>query len=264
MSVTAAIGFGGGTPSAHYHGDYQCQWSGSVHRPGDLGSLRKPDPDLCGARAHRGNLGVHLGLDSIAQCFTLDRQRLTSSMLAGSAASTITVTVRDDGGQPIAGVAVTIAVSGSGNTVNQPISTTNANGVATGSFSSSTAETKTVSAVAGGVAITQTATVTVTSAGAVPAASTTTAHVPNGKRFIFTRIVITSRDASGTPLKKGGFASQFQVSVTGANVSSPAVVDNGDGTYSASYLPLFKGRDQVAITFGGVPIKGSPYRSDVK
>jgi hypothetical protein len=80
---------------------------------------------------------------------------------AGSGSSTVTVTVRDASGTPIPGVAVQLAVSGSGNSVTQPGST-NASGVATGSFTSDVAETKTVSATAGGVAIQQTASVVVT------------------------------------------------------------------------------------------------------
>jgi hypothetical protein len=42
------------------------------------------------------------------------------------------------------------------------------------------------------------------------------------------------------------------------------VHDNGDGTYSASYLPISKGTDRIDITFDGNPISGSPYFSDVK
>lgn len=69
--------------------------------------------------------------------------------------STVTITVLDSGGVPLSGVSVTIAVSGSTNTVNQPSATTNASGVTTGSFSSTTLETKTVTATAGGVVINQ-------------------------------------------------------------------------------------------------------------
>jgi len=57
---------------------------------------------------------------------------------------------------------VVLAATGSGNTLTQPGGSTNASGVATGTLSSTVAETKTVSATIGGTAITQTATVTVT------------------------------------------------------------------------------------------------------
>jgi hypothetical protein len=84
-----------------------------------------------------------------------------ASFEAGNGSSTITVTVRDASGTPIPGVAVQISISGSGNTVTQPGSTSAA-GVATGSFTSTVAESKTVSATAAGVPIQQTATVIVT------------------------------------------------------------------------------------------------------
>src|SRR5947199_10873970 len=55
-----------------------------------------------------------------------------------------------------------LEATGGGNTLTQPSGSTDANGVATGTLSSTVAETKTVSATANGTAITQTATVTVT------------------------------------------------------------------------------------------------------
>ena len=53
------------------------------------------------------------------------------------------------------------------------------------------------------------------------------------------------------------------VTVTGANSATPTVVDNGDGTYTASYTPSIAGTDNVAITFDGSAIIGSSYSSDV-
>jgi hypothetical protein len=89
-----------------------------------------------------------------------------ASFTAGSGSSTITVTAKDGSGNPVSGATVLLSVTGSANTITQPSSTTNSSGVATGSFSSTKAETKTVSATANGVAITQTATVTVGPAAA--------------------------------------------------------------------------------------------------
>ena len=73
--------------------------------------------------------------------------------------TTVTVTVRDAFDNLIPGVAVTLAVSGTGNTITQPAAT-DASGVATGSFTASVAETKTVSATADGVGITASEVVT--------------------------------------------------------------------------------------------------------
>jgi hypothetical protein len=79
--------------------------------------------------------------------------------------STVTVTVRDGGNNPVAGVSVTPASSGSGNTFTPASASTGGNGVATFTFSSTVAETKTITATAGGVALNDNATVTVRKVG---------------------------------------------------------------------------------------------------
>jgi hypothetical protein len=88
----------------------------------------------------------------------------------GSVAANILITVLDSEGRPIAGMpvdgVVTIAVSGSNNTITQPTGVTNALGQTTGFFTSTTAEVKTVTPTANGVVITQQPTVTVTGAPA--------------------------------------------------------------------------------------------------
>ena len=189
-----------------------------------------------------------------------------TSFEAGSGSSTITVTVRDAQGTPISGVAVQLSVSGSGNTITQPAAT-NGSGVTTGSFTSTVAESKTVSATAGGVAIQQTATVTVSEPPPPPPppptsdASRTTADVPNGVAGAQTAISVQARDGAGNPRTEGGDA--VAVSVSGSNTATPAVTDNGNGTYSASYTPQVAGVDLVAITLNGSPISGSPYTSMV-
>ena len=81
--------------------------------------------------------------------------------------STVTVTAKGPGGSPLAGQTVTFSVSGTNNTLHQPTATTDASGVATGTFSSTTAETKTVTATAGGIVITQQPAVVVQANGAV-------------------------------------------------------------------------------------------------
>jgi hypothetical protein len=93
-----------------------------------------------------------------------------SSMLADprsiptGSSSTVTVTVRDASGRRMPGVVVSLASSGSGNTINPSSAaseTTNANGVATFTFSSTVAEDKTITATAGGVTFDDTEVITV-------------------------------------------------------------------------------------------------------
>lgn len=181
-----------------------------------------------------------------------------SAVVAGGA-STITVTALDNGGNPIAGLAVAISVTGSGNTVTQPSGLTDANGIATGTVSSTLAQAKTVSARIATVTVTQTASITVVPGP--PAAGTTTATVPTGDVLQLTTITIQTRDAYGNLLAIGGYSGQLRVAITGANTANPNVIDNGDGTYSASYFPIFTGTDSVAITLSGTPINGSPFSS---
>lgn len=77
----------------------------------------------------------------------------------------LTVYVEDADGYPAPNVAVTLASTGTGNTITQPASRTNAAGVATGSMVSTVAEAKTITATVNGLAITDTATVTVSGTG---------------------------------------------------------------------------------------------------
>src|SRR6185437_10818370 len=79
----------------------------------------------------------------------------TSPIVAGSGTSTITVTARDASGNPIQGATVVLAATPTaGNTLTQPIGTTDASGIATGSLASTAAGSKTVSATINGVGLT--------------------------------------------------------------------------------------------------------------
>jgi hypothetical protein len=88
-----------------------------------------------------------------------------ASIAAGSGSSTITVTVRDQFGNPVSGSTVSLSATGTGNSLTQPAGPTNGSGGASGTLASTDPEVKTVSATAGGTAITQTADVTVVPAG---------------------------------------------------------------------------------------------------
>jgi adhesin/invasin len=177
----------------------------------------------------------------------------------GASSATITVTVRDDANNPIAGAIVVFSASGTGNKLTQP-GLTDANGVATGLLSSTISEVKTITATAQNVTLSQTASVTVNPGPLDPAAST--AVVPAGKIFQPTRIVVTGRDQWGNRVTVGG--AQMVMDVSGANRRNKVKgTDNGDGTYSVSYVPFSLGNDFIAITLDHVAIAGSPYTSPV-
>jgi hypothetical protein len=80
----------------------------------------------------------------------------------------VTATIRDEDGYAAPGIAasaVVLAVTGSGNTVTQPASATNASGQTSGSFVTTQAATKTASITAAGLAITDTAAVEASGGG---------------------------------------------------------------------------------------------------
>ena len=84
-----------------------------------------------------------------------------ASIAADGSISTVTVIARDANGNAISDAAVVLAATGTGNTLTQPAGPTDPSGAASGTLSSTVAETKTVSATVAGVAISQTATVVV-------------------------------------------------------------------------------------------------------
>ncbi len=171
------------------------------------------------------------------------------------------VTVTDVGTNPVPSQTVTAAIaSGAGTLAGALTATTNSSGVAT--FSSLEIDgatgTRTLSFTAGSA--------NATSAGisvgpGLASASHTTASVPAGAAGSATAVTVTAKDAFDNPLTTGG--ATVGVAVSGANIATPAVNDNGDGTYGASYTPTKSGTDNVAITLNGSAISGSPYSSAV-
>ncbi|MEO8200807.1 MAG: invasin domain 3-containing protein [Gemmatimonadota bacterium] len=184
----------------------------------------------------------------------------TIAASTGSSPSAISVTARDAAGNFVSGATVVLAASGTGNSLMQPAVPTSVSGVATGSLSSTIAGGRSVTATINGVAVTQSVTVTVNPGAAVSTSST--AIVPSGKIFQATSIVVTARDQFGNRLTSGG--ATVLITVTGSNPRAGFTAnDNGDGTYSGSYTPIFLGTDTITITLNGVAIVGSPFTSAV-
>jgi Big-like domain-containing protein/invasin-like protein/calcineurin-like phosphoesterase family protein len=162
-----------------------------------------------------------------------------TSITAGSGTSTITVTAKDVNGNAVSGATVVLTATGSGNTLNQPASVTDVAGVATGTLSSTVAETKTVSATANGVAITQTASVTVTassSGGTITHTLLTSGHDPTNTQTYTTAsiapapntlvivAVLTHQGSAAAPsptLTGGGMASWDVIGTVAYDGSTP-------------------------------------------
>jgi hypothetical protein len=150
-----------------------------------------------------------------------------TTITAGSGSSTITVTVRDQYGNPVSGSTVALFASGTGNTLTGG-GTTSTSGVATGTLSSTVAEVKTVSATAGGTSITQTANVTVTAPSAgithtLLTAGTNTVNLntyttapiaPLANRLITVAVLNHRTPAANSPSLSGGGMTSWNVVAT--------------------------------------------------
>ena len=127
----------------------------------------------------------------------------TTVVADGVDAVTVTVTVKDAQGNPIAGSTVTIESTGTLNTITQPVGLTLADGVAVGTVKSTKAEGKTITAKVGGVeALTKTRNVTFTAGPFSAAVSTVTVDkttvVADGVDAV--TVTATVKDAQGNPI----------------------------------------------------------------
>ena len=180
-----------------------------------------------------------------------------TSFTAGSGSSTITVTAKDGSGNTISGASVSLTSTGSGNTFNQSSGTTNGSGVFTSTFTSTVAETKTISATINNTAITQTATVTVNPASSVSAANSIVGASPTS----FTAggnstITVTVKDGSGNPLS--GIAVTFSASGSGNTLTQPATTTNGSGVTSGTFSSTGAGPHTITAVAGGVTLNQKP------
>lgn len=168
---------------------------------------------------------------------------------SGSSPASITVTVRDDLGRTVSGATVTLAATGSGNVLTQP-GTTDLSGQATGTLTSTVAETKTITAsVNGTVVLTQTATVTVT-AGAPAAIALVTPPAGAVSNALFqTQPVVEVRDAFGNRL----LTANDPISVS--LVAGDGLLVSGTGSFTVNAI---NGR----ATFTGLRIRGLRVASD--
>ncbi|MGE5759302.1 MAG: Ig-like domain-containing protein, partial [Gemmatimonadota bacterium] len=181
-----------------------------------------------------------------------------SPITAGGTASTITVTARDEGGNPIAGTSVVLASTGSGNTLTQPSVNTDGNGVATGSLSSTVAETKDVSATIDGVVITQHASVIVNPAASSVSASLSmvgaspTSFTAGGS----TMIAVTVKDGSGNPMS--GVAVTLSATGSGNTITQPSDTTDASGVATGTFGSTAAGSHTVTASAGGVALTQQP------
>ena len=163
---------------------------------------------------------------------------------AGQTVSTITVTVRDALGRTVAGAAVTLSASGTGNTLTQPGTVTDNQGQTSGTLSSTVAETKTVTATVNGVlAITQTAGIVVNPGAPAAIAVITEPAGAVANAYFLTQPMVEIRDGFGNRLS----AATDPVSV--ALAFGEGVLASGTGTFTVNAV------DGRAM-FSGLHVRG--------
>ena len=190
---------------------------------------------------------VAAGTASITAC--------SVSCVAGSTASTITATARDQFGNVISGASVTISSSGTNNTFAPTASgTTNGSGQFSATFNSTTAQGKTLSATANAVGITQTAGVTVNPAAvslanslfSATSTSITACSVSCVNGSTASAVTVTVRDAFSNAIS--GQTVTPECSVGSSCVFSPA---NGATNASGQFITSFRSTFAQAKTLRG-------------
>ena len=183
-----------------------------------------------------------------------------TSIQAVSGTSTITVTVRDAFGNPIAGA--TVALTAPGASLTQPPGVTSVSGVAIGSLSSGSAGAKVVSASAtkspdGAVAITQTATVTV-GIGSADAGNSTLTISPSTVTVGVgsATITVTARDAGNNTIS--GAAVSVAATGSGYTITPSSGTTDGTGIFTASYSSLESGIKTITATINGTTLTAQP------
>ena len=170
----------------------------------------------------------------------------------GGETSTITVTVRNASGVVQPGVTVTLSASGTGNAITQPAAT-DAQGMTTGTLSSTGAGTKTITAVAGGVTLVQQPAITV-GAGGVDADQSTVGANPGTIPAVAgtSTITVTAKDAFGNPV--GGVPVELSATGTGNTLTQPSGNTGTDGKATGSLSSTDEGSKTVSATAGGVAV----------
>lgn len=153
----------------------------------------------------------------------------------GTATSTITVTLRDQFGNPVSGKAVALSATGSDNTLTQPTALTNVLGATNGAIKSTKAEIKTITAyvVVDSLEIASTLQITFVSAGVSTQYSTivvSPSSIPANGNDTAT-ITVTLRDANQNTI--AGQEVTFTTTGTDVTITRDNVVTNEYGVITA-------------------------------
>jgi hypothetical protein len=212
--------------------------------------------DASWTKLNGGALGVEIkvgGGDAGVSASRSTVMASSDSITAGTEMTTVTVTANDASGNPVSGATVEVSATGTGNTISQPTQPTDVNGVATGTFSSTVAEEKTISAKVNGTAITQKATVTALP-GPVSATRSSIVAAPasiapgSGS----STITVTAKDSNGNPIS--GAAVVLATTGNESALTQPAAPTNSSGAATGTLSSTAEGTATVSATIDGAAI----------
>ncbi len=193
----------------------------------------------------------------VASTGSVSANPLSGVFADGAQLSTITVVVRDTFSNAVPGQSVTLASSGTGNTITQPSAPTGGTGTATGTIASTVAETKTVTAtVAGSLVLTAMATVEFIPGTINGLLSTAVVNpdtlVANG--VASATVTVTVRDNNSNPVP--GQTVQIAVTGTGNTVTQPPALTNVSGVATGSIVSTKAETKTLTVTVnpGGSPV----------
>jgi adhesin/invasin len=176
----------------------------------------------------------------------------TPTTVAAGGQVALAVTLRDAYGNGVPGAEVGFEATGTANSFVQPVASTSAAGLTSGTLTSTKAEAKTLTARSGAVILVAHPVVTFTAAAADPAGSTlaaSPASAPCDGTAI--TLTVTVADPYGNPL--AGQAVTFEASGA-ASVVQPASATTAAGTATGTVSALVAGTQTISAKVGGTVV----------
>jgi hypothetical protein len=173
--------------------------------------------------------------------------------------------LQDPFGAPLAreGVSVTVQVAAGGGSVGgKTTAKSDANGVVSFQDLEVRGETGSRTLIFAAQGFTPVTSASIDVGPGPPAASHTSASIPDGTAGARTTLRLHLADEFDNPIT--GAANRLSVSIVGANPGTGLpVTELGDGDYSAEYVPVHTGTDEVRFELAGAPLPGGPFRTNV-
>ena len=87
-------------------------------------------------------------------------------------------------------------------------------------------------------------------------------HAKQGLLQASSRFAVVVRDGHGSRMRRGG--DKVRASSRGPGPLRPSITDEGDGSYTVSYLATVSGTYSLSISCNSTPIPGSPFSISVE